>query len=442
MPTRGRPSFDRPFGRLRRAFRKRGADRKRPPFHWRAVRPGAGVVLSADGLGSVRCLSDSSGVMTDRYSYDAYGTLTGSSGASANPYRYRGEQYDSDLDAYSLRARYYQPGTGRFLATDPVEGVHNSPISLHRYLYGNSEPINHIDPSGEFSVVQLTATTLMLNYLSTVAASNINAVGNVYAFLGEKLFADAVILGASGTVPVNILRLWSDIFGVAIPPAIQGALNRFYIGGYELLFSVSSGEIALFEVSGKGFEGGSMQYQGFPFYRPPGIDVGVSIYEGHVYNLWNADNYSGDFHSAGVNYGNSGLSLFCSPQDMLMGPWGVGRTIWSKNLRRRKNSTVFGSSTYYEPVDNLPFLSEGGVITNIMLIGYFMNVLSDYHNFVNVGKLLVDVTAWWQVGIAKSRWNKNAEHDVAMRQNLSRKQYDDRYNREFQSGPGLFVFGR
>ena len=39
----------------------------------------------ADGMGSVRGLSDSAGVMTDRYSYDAYGMLTGSSGASANP---------------------------------------------------------------------------------------------------------------------------------------------------------------------------------------------------------------------------------------------------------------------------------------------------------------------------------------------------------------------
>ncbi len=59
-----------------------------------------------DGMGSVRGLSDSSGAMTDRYSYDAYGMLTGNSGASANPYRYRGEQFDSDLDAYYLRARY------------------------------------------------------------------------------------------------------------------------------------------------------------------------------------------------------------------------------------------------------------------------------------------------------------------------------------------------
>ncbi len=35
----------------------------------------------------------------------------------ANPYLYRGEQFDADLSAYYLRARYYQAATGRFLAT-------------------------------------------------------------------------------------------------------------------------------------------------------------------------------------------------------------------------------------------------------------------------------------------------------------------------------------
>ena len=32
---------------------------------------------------------------------------------------YRGEQYDSDLGLYYLRARYYNPVTGRFLSRDP-----------------------------------------------------------------------------------------------------------------------------------------------------------------------------------------------------------------------------------------------------------------------------------------------------------------------------------
>ena len=35
------------------------------------------------------------------------------------PSFYRGEQYDSDLGLYYLRARYYNPVTGRFMSRDP-----------------------------------------------------------------------------------------------------------------------------------------------------------------------------------------------------------------------------------------------------------------------------------------------------------------------------------
>ncbi|PID55692.1 hypothetical protein CSB45_14765 [candidate division KSB3 bacterium] len=51
-------------------------------------------------------------------------------------------------------ARYYQPGLGRFLTTDPVEGFPTEPTSLHRYLYGNDNPVSFIDPSGEFSLLE------------------------------------------------------------------------------------------------------------------------------------------------------------------------------------------------------------------------------------------------------------------------------------------------
>jgi RHS repeat-associated protein len=59
-----------------------------------------------------------------------------------------GEQYDSDLGLYYLRARYYNPQTGRFLSRDPEDGKIKIPATLHKYLYANGDPVNRIDPRG------------------------------------------------------------------------------------------------------------------------------------------------------------------------------------------------------------------------------------------------------------------------------------------------------
>ena len=50
-----------------------------------------------------------------------------------------------------LRQRYYDSDVGRFTRRDVYEGDINNPVSLHKYLYGNSNPVNFIDPSGFYS---------------------------------------------------------------------------------------------------------------------------------------------------------------------------------------------------------------------------------------------------------------------------------------------------
>jgi RHS repeat-associated protein len=99
-----------------------------------------------DGFGSVRQLTDSTGTVTDTYSYDAWGNSFGSTGSTPNVYLYRGEQYDSDLQLYYLRARYFNPLTGRFISRDLILPRNN--CNQHRYLYACSDPIGRIDPSG------------------------------------------------------------------------------------------------------------------------------------------------------------------------------------------------------------------------------------------------------------------------------------------------------
>jgi RHS repeat-associated protein len=111
-----------------------------------------------DGGGSVRQLTNSTGQVTDSYEYDAFGNSFTKQGTTPNNYLYRGEQYDSDLGLYYLRARYYNPTTGRFMSRDPLSGQAKDPASLHKYLYANGDPVNGIDPSGRGAMIETVFT--------------------------------------------------------------------------------------------------------------------------------------------------------------------------------------------------------------------------------------------------------------------------------------------
>jgi RHS repeat-associated protein len=86
--------------------------------------------------------------LTDSYEYDAYGNSFTVSGTTPNEFMYRGEQFDSDLGLYYLRARYYNPLTGRFMSRDPEDGNPINPATLHKYIYAGSNPVKYIDPTG------------------------------------------------------------------------------------------------------------------------------------------------------------------------------------------------------------------------------------------------------------------------------------------------------
>jgi RHS repeat-associated protein len=105
-----------------------------------------------DGQGSIRALTNTNNpaTVTDTYSYNAFGDLFTSSGTTVNPYRYTGQQFDSLTSLYSLRARYYNSGLGRFFSQDTYPVGLGNPVELNRYVYVANNPVNAIDPSGHF----------------------------------------------------------------------------------------------------------------------------------------------------------------------------------------------------------------------------------------------------------------------------------------------------
>jgi RHS repeat-associated protein len=111
----------------------------------------------SDGHSGVRFTTNASGSITDAYNYDGYGNLlSGNVGAEGD--LYRGESRDTQTGLQYLRARYYDPSQGRLLSVDPFEGLMESPVTRHRYLYGNDNPITYFDPSGEITITGTTSS--------------------------------------------------------------------------------------------------------------------------------------------------------------------------------------------------------------------------------------------------------------------------------------------
>ena len=101
-----------------------------------------------DGLGSTANLTSSTGSTSVTYTYDAFGAIKSQTGSSTNFWLFTGEQRDSDTSLYFLRARYYDPATGRFLAQDPLRGSAMHPGTQNRYAYVGNNPVNFVDPTG------------------------------------------------------------------------------------------------------------------------------------------------------------------------------------------------------------------------------------------------------------------------------------------------------
>ena len=85
-----------------------------------------------DALGSMRQLTNAVGSVTLARGYEPFGKLLSSAGNPLTKYGYTGEWTDPTNLVY-LRARYYDPATGRFLSKNPVRGSIALPATLYPY---------------------------------------------------------------------------------------------------------------------------------------------------------------------------------------------------------------------------------------------------------------------------------------------------------------------
>jgi len=162
---------------------------------------GTEYLYGHDHLYSPAVLFSSSGTVSVRYEYDAYGRrrqytagwVPSSLQIWGNYYAFTGRELDwldgGNLQVMYYRARYYDPDTGRFLQRDPLginpAGESVSPFDaqaqytdgMNLYEYIKSNPIIYLDPQG-----YMTNADLVKKYTKTEWDKQTNCIDTVHVY--------------------------------------------------------------------------------------------------------------------------------------------------------------------------------------------------------------------------------------------------------------------
>ncbi len=130
----------------------------------------------ADGLGSIRALTDAGGEITDTWQFEAFGSVVGELEQEVKSYLFAAESIDISSGLYYSRVRWLDPEVGRFTAMDLLPGMLIFSKPLHPYAYVSSDPINKIDPTGLSEMTLSGQLVLMQVRLTTVFRTQAVAV--------------------------------------------------------------------------------------------------------------------------------------------------------------------------------------------------------------------------------------------------------------------------
>lgn len=103
-----------------------------------------------DAQGNTIALSDSTGQITNTYSYEPFGELLKHIGNSTQPFLFSGKYgiIAEGSNLYHVRARYYDSNNGRFIGKDPLLGFAGNPQTFNRFVYGLNNPVSIKDVTG------------------------------------------------------------------------------------------------------------------------------------------------------------------------------------------------------------------------------------------------------------------------------------------------------
>jgi len=190
-----------------------------------------------DGLGSVRQLTNPSGVVGLSQTFDPYGNPYTSSGLATTHLGFTGEAADSNGFVF-LRARYYNPSQGRFFQTDPSRQEQNA------FAYAMGNPVMFTDPSGLcsncgiVSPTNITEVAALLSDIGVTIDCNYQYIQAPETCCGPDAtdwFMRTVNSGlqyyGSDDVPTRVLDLTAQVLSLLPykPPVLNGLLSANFL---------------------------------------------------------------------------------------------------------------------------------------------------------------------------------------------------------------------
>jgi RHS repeat-associated protein len=167
-----------------------------------------------DAIGNTIAITDNSQQIVNAYAYTPFGIITDKQEAISQPFTFVGQHgvMTEPNGFYYMRARYYDPHTGRFISQDPL-GFDGGDVNL--YIYAANNPIVYLDPNGQWVTTAIGAASGGLSGLMTGIQN-----GNVWAGIAGGV-AGALAGGAIGTFAGPLA---ARLAGAAVGSVIAGAI--------------------------------------------------------------------------------------------------------------------------------------------------------------------------------------------------------------------------
>ena len=215
-----------------------------------AVKTPTGLyTIHTDHLDTPRAITDSSGTVVWRWESDAFGVGAvdedpdGDSNGFTFNLRFPGQYFDRESGLHYNWNRYYDPGTGRYITSDPI-GLAGG---INTYLYARANPNRSIDPFGLYCLTEMEIAMVAGaagGAVSGAIATGVATGGNPLAIVVGTVVGAGAGGFAGGAVTAASTQMQAVGIGAGSAAASSGDASVASVAGGFVDVAVTSAAIA------------------------------------------------------------------------------------------------------------------------------------------------------------------------------------------------------